>query len=137
MPTPLATLYTEYIAFLVRTDSPITDAAGLLTRLRALAVSAPQRLSQLYADTPTWQELGIDCVIGTWRGVIGADGLEAAQVAWWEHALGKVATSAAWQEELRHQYWLDTWAGADATRELLERERGMLADLLTGLGLRP
>ncbi|MDP1672532.1 MAG: hypothetical protein Q8L65_05365 [Burkholderiales bacterium] len=82
MPTPLATLYTEYIAFLVRTDSPVMDAAGLLTRLRALAVSAPQRLSQLYADTPTWQELGIDCVIGTWRGVIGADGLEAAQVAW-------------------------------------------------------
>ncbi|MDP1672533.1 MAG: hypothetical protein Q8L65_05370 [Burkholderiales bacterium] len=51
--------------------------------------------------------------------------------------LGKVATSAAWQEELRHQYWLDAWAGADATSELLERERGMLADLLTGLGLRP
>ena len=210
--TPLATLYTEYIAFLVRTDSPITDAAGLLTRLRdpatltialatargntnhmalaqlarhggadpraldlhvfdsarhavadlldgkaeaaaitavsaapelaagrlrALAVSAPQRLSQLYADTPTWQELGIDCVIGTWRGVIGAAGLDAAQVAWWEHALGKVAVSAAWQEELRRQYWLDTWAGPAATRELLDRDRVTLGDLLTGLGLRP
>ncbi len=210
--TPLATLYTEYIAFLVRTDSPITDATGLLTRLRdpatltiamatargntnhmalaqlarhggadpralelhvfdsarhavadlldgnaeaaaitavsaapelaagrlrALAVSAPQRLGQLYADTPTWQELGVDCVIGTWRGVIGAAGLDAAQVAWWEHALGRVAASAAWQEELRRQYWLDTWAGPAATRELLDRERGTLGDLLTGLGLCP
>ncbi len=210
--TPLATLYTEYIAFLVRVDSPVMDAAGLLARLRdpgaitiamatargntnhmalaqlarhggadpralelhvfdsarhavadlldgkaeaaaitavsaapelaagrlrALAVSAPQRLGHLYADTPTWQELGIDCVIGTWRGVIGAAGLDTAQVTWWEQALGKVAASTAWQEELRRQYWLDTWAGADATRELLERERGMLGDLLTGLGLRP
>lgn len=210
--TPLATLYTEYIAFLVRADSPLADAAGLLARLRdpaaitiamatargntnhmalaqlarhggadpralelhvfdsarhavadlldgkaeaaaitavsaapelaagrlrALAVSAPQRLGQLYADTPTWQELGVDCVIGTWRGVIGAAGLNAAQVTWWEHALGRVAASAAWQEELRRQYWLDTWAGPAATRELLDRERAMLGELLAGLGLRP
>lgn len=210
--TPLATLYTEYIAFLVRADSPLADAAGLLARLRdpaaitiamatargntnhmalaqlarhggadpralelhvfdsarhavadlldgkaeaaaitavsaapelaagrlrALAVSAPQRLGQLYADTPTWQELGVDCVIGTWRGVIGAAGLNAAQVAWWEHALGRVAASAAWREELRRQYWLDTWAGPAATRELLDRERVTLGDLLAGLGLRP
>ncbi len=210
--TPLATLYTEYIAFLVRADSPLADAAGLLARLRdpaaitiamatargntnhmalaqlarhggadprtlelhvfdsarhavadlldgkaeaaaitavsaapelaagrlrALAVSAPQRLGQLYADTPTWQELGVDCVIGTWRGVIGAAGLDAAQVAWWEHALGRVAASAAWQEELRRQYWLDTWVGPAATRELLDRERAMLGELLAGLGLRP
>jgi putative tricarboxylic transport membrane protein len=32
--TPLATLYTEYIAFLVSADSAIADAAGLLARLR-------------------------------------------------------------------------------------------------------
>ena len=209
--TPLATLYTEYIAFLVRTDSAIADAAGLLARLRdpatltiamatargntnhmalaqltrhagadpralqlhvfdsarhavadlldgkaeaaaitavsaapelaagrlrALAVSAPQRLGDLYAGTPVWKELGVDCVIGTWRGVIGAAGLDAAQIAWWEQALGRVAASTAWQEELRRQYWLDTWAGSAATRELLDRERGMLGGLLAGLGLR-
>lgn len=209
--TPLATLYTEYIAFLVRADSPLADAAALLARLRdpaaitiamatargntnhmalaqlarhgsadprglalhvfdsaryavadllegkaeaaaitavsaapelaagrlrALAVSAPQRLGQLYADTPTWQELGVDCVIGTWRGVIGAAGLGAEQIAWWENALGKAVASAAWRDELRRQYWLDTWAGPAATCDLLERERGMLGDLLAGLALR-
>ena len=32
--TPLATLYTEYIAFLVRADSAISDGAALLARLR-------------------------------------------------------------------------------------------------------
>jgi len=208
--TPLATLYTEYIAFLVRADSDIADAAGLLARLRepaaitvamatargntnhmalaritrhagadpralqlhvfdsarhavadllegnaeaaaitavsaapelaagrlrALAVSAPQRLGELYAGTPAWTELGVDCVIGTWRGVIGTAGLDAAQIGWWEQALGRAAASTAWREELRRQYWVDTWAGPAATRELLERERGTLGDLLSALGL--
>jgi tripartite-type tricarboxylate transporter receptor subunit TctC len=75
-------------------------------------------------------------VIGTWRGVIGATGLDAAQVAWWETALGQVAASMAWREELRRQYWADSWAGSAASRELLGRERGMLARLLADLGLR-
>ncbi len=43
--------------------------------MRALAVSAPQRLAGLYAQTPTWLEQSIDCVIGAWRGVSGARGL--------------------------------------------------------------
>lgn len=208
--TPLATLYTEYIAFLVRADSAIADASGLLARLRnpaaitiamatargntnhmalaqltrhagadpralqlhvfdsarhavadlldgkaeaaaitavsaapelaagrlrALAVSAPQRLADLYAGTPAWKEIGIDCVIGTWRGVIGAAGLDAAQIAWWENVLRRATASAAWREELRRQYWVNTWAGAAASRDLLERERGMLAHLLADLGL--
>lgn len=209
--TPLATLYTEYIAFLVRADSAISDAAALLGRLRrpaditiamatargntnhmalgrlarhagadpqalllhvfdsarhavadllageaevaaitavsaapelaagrlrALAVSAPRRLDGHYAATPAWTELGVDCVIGTWRGVIGAAGLDAEQVAWWEQALDRAAVSAAWQQELRQQYWLDSWAGAAATRELLERERAALGRGLAELGLR-
>jgi len=104
-------------------------------RLRALAVSAPQRLGDLYAGTPAWKELGVDCVIGTWRGVIGAAGLDAAQVAWWETALRGATASAAWQEELRRQYWLDSWAGPAATREMLDRERKMLGTLLAELGL--
>ncbi len=210
--TPLATLYTEYIAFLVRADSAISDGAALLARLRrpaditiamatargntnhmalgrlarhagadaramqlnvfdsarhtvadllageaevaaitavsaapelaagrlrALAVSAPRRLDGLYAATPVWTELGVDCVIGTWRGVIGAAGLDAGQVAWWEQALGRAAASAAWQQELQQQYWLDSWAGPAATREWLERERAALGSSLAELGLRP
>ena len=161
--TPLANLYTEYIAFVVRADSPIRNAADFMQRLaddsagcrialataigninhmalaqvtakaggdiqalqinvfdsalyavadviehraevaaitavsatkaiaagqvRAIAVSAPQRLPRLYADVPTWTELGVDCVIGTWRGVIGAAGITPAQIAFWDHVL--------------------------------------------------
>ena len=39
--------------------------------LRAIAISSPARLSGPYASTPTWDEQGADCVIGSWRGVSG------------------------------------------------------------------
>src|SRR5690606_15169648 len=50
-------------------------------RLRALAVTAPDRLTGLFAAAPTWAELGVDCVIGTWRVVIAPAGITAEQCA--------------------------------------------------------
>lgn len=209
--TPLANLYTEYIAFVVRADSPIKNGAGLLERLgsnagaltialataigntnhmalaqvtrhtggdvtalritafdsalyavaaviegradvgaitavsaakelaagrvRALAVSAPQRLPQLYAEVPTWTEQGVDCVIGTWRGVIGASGITADEIAFWEGALQAATESAEWNAGLADKYWANTWLGGAALRDFLDRERGVMGGLLGQLGL--
>jgi putative tricarboxylic transport membrane protein len=209
--TPLANLYTEYIAFVVRAGSPIKSGAGLLERLgrdagaltialataigntnhmalaqvtrhaggdvtalkinafdsalyavaavieghadvgaitavsaakelaagrlRALAVSAPQRLPQLYAEAPTWTEQGVDCVIGTWRGVIGADGITAEQIAFWEGALKAATASAEWNAELVEKYWANTWLGGAGLRDFLDRERSVMGGLLGQLGL--
>lgn len=208
--TPLANLYTEYIAFLVRADSAIADAATLLARLenpaaitiamatargntnhmalgqlarhagadlralqlhvfdsaryavadvlegkaevaaitavsaapelaagslRAIAVSSPQRLPELYAQTPTWQELGVDCVIGTWRGVIAARGISAAQVDGWHRLLRQATASADWNAELQRQYWINTYADGAALAAMLAQERVLLGDCLRELGL--
>lgn len=211
--TPLANLYTEYIAFVVRADSPIRTAADFMSRLardtagcrialatalgninhmalarvtaqaggdvralqinvfdsalyavadvigrraevgaitavsaakaiaagevRAIAVSAPQRLPRLYADTPTWTELGVDCVIGTWRGVIGAAGLTAAQVAFWNGALRAATATAEWNAELTDKYWASTFLAGSALTDFLDRERDVMAALLRDLGLLP
>jgi len=209
--TPLANLYTEYIAFLVRADSKLRSGADLLAALgtgagaltiamataigntnhmalaqlarhaggdpralalhvfdsaryaaadvmdgkaevaaitavsavpelesgalRALAVSAPQRLPALYAATPTWRELGVDCVIGTWRGVIGAHGLTDAQVKFWNDALQAATSGAEWNAELARQYWVHTWAAAAQMPALMQSERATLTALLRDLGL--
>lgn len=211
--TPLANLYTEYIAFVVRADSPIKSGAGLLERLgrdagaltialataigntnhmalaqvtrhaggdvtalrinafdsalyavaeviegradvgaitavsaakelaagrvRALAVSAPQRLPRLYAEVPTWTEQGVDCVIGTWRGVIGAGGITAEQIAFWDSALKAATASPEWNAELAEKYWANTWLAGAGLRDFLDRERGVMGGLLGQLGLLP
>lgn len=209
--TPLANLYTEYIAFVVRADSPIrnghefmqriaADTAGcriaLATalgntnhmalaqvtrhaggridalhinvfdsalyavddviaqraevgaitavsaapaladgRLRAIAVSSPQRLSGPYAGTPTWKELGVDCVIGTWRGVFGAAGITPAQIQYWRQVLRNATAAPEWTTVLSEQYWGDTWLDGDALNRFLDQERAALGAQLQGLGL--
>lgn len=209
--TPLANLYTEYIAFLVRADSVISDGSALLARLRdpaaltiamatalgntnhmalaqltrhaggdprqlrlhvfdsalhaaadvmagraevaaitavsavkelaagtlrALAVSSPQRLHGLYAQTPTWTGQGIDCVIGTWRGVIGARDLQPAQIEYWDQILRTATASPAWAGELQRHYWINTYTGSAAIGAMMDRERQLLGGLLKELGLR-
>jgi putative tricarboxylic transport membrane protein len=205
--TPLAILYTEYIAFVARSDSSIGSAHDLLNRFatdarsvtvalstalgnpnhialakvirhaggdvmapvvrvfgsaldavadvtagnadvaavtaaspvpelasragRGLAVSAPRRLTGLYASTPTWRELAVDCVIGAWRGITGAPGLAPAQAAFWERTLAAAVATAEWQSELARHYWTGAYLDGQALRDHLKREYGeMRAELL-------
>jgi putative tricarboxylic transport membrane protein len=209
--TPLAILYTEYIAFVARSDSPIGSAGDLLARFgsaagavtvalstalgnpnhialakvvrhaggdvnapvvrvfgsaldavadvvagksdvaavtaaspvpelesragRGLAVSSPQRLAGLYASTPTWHELGVDCVIGAWRGASGARGLAPAQTAFWERTLAAATATAEWQSELARHYWTAAYLDGQALRDHLQREYEEMRVDLRDLGL--
>jgi putative tricarboxylic transport membrane protein len=209
--TPLAILYNEYIAFIVRADSAIRDSGDLLQQLsakpasvtvalstalgnpnhialakvmrhaggditapkirvfdsaldavaavvaantevaaitaasavkelaagtvRALAVSAPGRLSGLYEQTPTWVEQSVDCVIGAWRGVTGARGLTAAQVEFWESVLAAAVASAEWDAELARHYWTGMYLDGTRLREHLRREDAEMRRVLGELGL--
>jgi putative tricarboxylic transport membrane protein len=114
-----------------------TSAVPELTSgvLRAIAVSAPARMSGPFAQVPTWGELGIDCVVGTWRGVIGTSRMTAPQIAFWEHALLTAVRGDAWRAELARHHWVDTYLGAAATRDFLDRELGTMKSALDALGL--
>jgi putative tricarboxylic transport membrane protein len=103
--------------------------------LRAIAVSAPERMSGPFADVPTWGENGIDCVVGTWRGVIGTSGMTAPQIAFWENALLTAVRGEPWRAELARHHWEDTYLRAAATRDFLNREFGAMKSALAALGL--
>lgn len=209
--TLLANLYTEYLAFIVRADSPIRDAAAFLQRLKAypatfeiafataigstnhialghvmkhlghdpralklhvfdsalyavadvvegkaqagvisavspvkavkegkarvLAVTAPARMGGVFADVPTWKELGVPCVAGQWRGIMGGAGMSAAQIAFWEQAFAATTARAEWNAELEANYWTNTFMGAAKAREFLDGERESLGRMLRELGL--
>lgn len=209
--TPLAIFFTEYIAFVARSDSPLKSAADLLQRagthaapmtvalatargnanhialakvirhaggdvkaptirvfdsaldavadvaagnadlgaisavsavkalaagsLRALAVSAPQRLSGVYGQVPTWIEQSVDCVVGAWRGVGGAHGLTAAQVEFWERTFAAIAASREWRAELERHDWTHMYVDGARLGDYLERERTEMGALLKDLGL--
>jgi len=114
-----------------------TSAASELAAgsLRAIAVSAPAPMAAPFAGARCWLELGIDCVIGTWRGVIAAGGLAPAQVAFWEQALVTATQTPEWRAQLARHHWVDTYMDAAQTRAFLDREQDVMADVLGALGL--
>jgi putative tricarboxylic transport membrane protein len=120
------------LAVVTATSAVPELAAGVV---RALAVSAPARMTGPFAEAPTWGELGIDCVVGTWRGVIGTSGMTAPQIAFWEGALLNAVRGDAWRAELARHHWVDTYLGAAATRDFLDRELGTMKGALNALGL--
>jgi putative tricarboxylic transport membrane protein len=208
--TPLAVLYTEYIVFVVRHDSPMRSGADVLRRLtnpasltvalataigninhialalctrhaggdvkalrlnvfdsalyavadviegraelgaitavsavkalaagklRALALSSPERMPEAFASVPTWREQGVESVIGTWRGVTAPPGLTADEVAYWDDALRSAAQTDEWNEELTRHYWANTYRDSTATRHFLAAEQQVMRNALTELGL--
>jgi len=104
-------------------------------RVRVLAITAPSRLSGAFADTPTWSELGADCVIGAWRGVSGPVGLTPAQVAYWERIVTDAAAQPAWQEELTRLNWSPMLITGPALQSYLDNERADFVTVLSELGL--
>lgn len=210
--TPLAILYTEYIAFVVRSDSTLKSSADLLGRfakdaasvtvalsislgnpnhialakvirhaggdakapkirvfdsaldavadtlagnaevaavtaasaakelaageMRALAVSAPERLGGAFAGAPTWREQSVDCVIGSWRGVTGAREITAEQILFWTKLLEGATAAPEWKGELARHHWSPMPLYDGPLWDHLERERAEMKAILEELGLR-
>lgn len=117
----------------------VTAASVLKERaaggVRVLAVSAPARLAGALADVSTWRELGIDCVIGAWRGVSGPAGLTDAQVRFWESAINAATVQPVWREELARLAWSPMVLTGSALSTYLARERADFVATLGELGL--
>jgi putative tricarboxylic transport membrane protein len=103
---------------------------------RALAVSSPTRLAGWYAQTPTWLELGAPCTLGAWRGVHGARGLNADQIAWWESTLTQATRAASWPAELARHDWTPMLVTGAALREHLLHEQTQMRAVLIELGFK-
>jgi putative tricarboxylic transport membrane protein len=103
--------------------------------LRTLAISAPNRLDRLFAETPTLQERRIDCDIGMWRGLIAPAGVPAEAVAFWERTLALATGSPPWQAELSKKYWANTYCIGPKLRKFLDQEREVTSKALLELGL--
>lgn len=122
-------------------DIAVVTAASALKELgsgamRALALSAPQRAAGPYAGAPTWKELGVDCVIGSWRGITGARGITDPQRAYWEAVLRAAVSTGEWAAELERYCWTPLYLDGTRLRERLAQERAELGGMLLELGLR-
>jgi putative tricarboxylic transport membrane protein len=104
-------------------------------KMRALAVTSPQRLTGDFASVPTLRELGMDVVQTGWTIVMGPKGLTPGQVRYWEDMIAKAAQTAEWKAYLAENYWTYTFQRSGETARYLGTEYETARRALVDLGM--
>ena len=102
-------------------------------KLRAVALSAPERLPDV--ATPTLKEQGVNLEFINWRGVFAKPGLKAAEKKQLEDMIQAVVASDEWKETLRQRGWLDLYQPAGEFAAYLKSEQVRVKETLEDIGL--
>jgi putative tricarboxylic transport membrane protein len=101
--------------------------------LRALAISAPERLAGI--DIPTLKEQGVDVELANWRAIVAAPGLDEAQTKALLAVVDGAVKSDAWKKTLADKSWTDLYLPGDEFAALLKAENARVTEVLKGIGL--
>lgn len=104
-------------------------------KARIISVGAPQRLGGDLAQVLTLREQGYDVSLSNWRAIIGPKGLSAAQTAYWEEVLSKVAASAEWKATIEQQFWDSNFLRGREFGKYMEQEYAQTKVIMNELGL--
>ncbi len=86
-------------------------------KLRIVGMSAPQRMTGLLAEIPTWKEQGANAVFDSWRGVVGAQGMNDEHRAYWEKAFSELSRTEEWKKDIEKNFRVNNFLGGkDADR---------------------
>lgn len=103
--------------------------------VRLIAIAAPQRLTGIFANTPTWKEQGANAIVSNWRGLIGPPNLTPAQKTFWDNALKQMTQTEAWKKELADNNWDDELKTSADARKYMDADYSELKAFLTELEL--
>jgi len=104
-------------------------------KVRVIGVSAAERLPGMLANVPTWREQGANAVFSSWLGVVGAKGLSASQVAYWENAFAVLSRTEEWTKDAAKNYQIGNYMNSRDVRRYWDTQYGELKEILTDLGL--
>lgn len=102
-------------------------------RLRAIAISSPQRLPGI--DVPTLKEQGLDVSLTNWRSVVAAPGITDAQKMTLAGAIDRMVKSKEWQDVLKQKQWDNAYLAGDQFATYLKTEVTNVTAILNKLGL--
>ena len=104
-------------------------------KLRAIGITSPQRLRGNLARQQTWREQGVDAVVVNWRGIIGAKGLGAPQIAFWDDVLYKLTKTEEWDRDLERNLWENAYTSSGGASAYLKTQYEELKRIMLELGL--
>ncbi|WP_203070684.1 Bug family tripartite tricarboxylate transporter substrate binding protein [Falsiroseomonas ponticola] len=101
-------------------------------RMRALATTGETRSLE---GVPTLKESGIDIVIGNWRGVFGAPGINATQRQALSDYIGALVATPQWKEIVARQGWDEAYLSGAEFERFLARDQADTEQVLRDIGL--
>ena len=102
-------------------------------KMKALAVTSDKRLQGV--AVPTLKEQGINVVIGNWRGVYGASGINADQRKSLIDAVVKATKAKAWAESLEKNGWTPALLTGDEFAKFVDDEFASLRAVMAKSGM--
>jgi putative tricarboxylic transport membrane protein len=100
-------------------------------RLRAIALSAPERVPGL--DVPTLSEQGLDVVLANWRAVLAPPGLRESEREALAGLVDTMAQRPSWQATLDRLGWTNAFLTGAELEEFLDDERLRVANIVSQL----
>jgi putative tricarboxylic transport membrane protein len=102
-------------------------------KMRPVAVTSETRLAGV--DAPTLKEIGLDVVIGNWRGVYGAPGITADQRKALTDGVLKALQTPAWKEALKKNEWTPAVLSGPAFDKFVDDEFASLRAIMAKSGM--
>ena len=104
-------------------------------KIRILGLGSPKRLGGLLATVPTFREQGYDVVFDLPRSVMGAKGLSADQIRYWDGVFGRMVKTDAWRQAVEKNQWESDYMNSADFGKNLKAQYEVLKDVLTELGM--
>ena len=123
--------HVDVVATPMSTYLPVLDTG----KIRIVAIAAPQRVGGKFANVPTWKEQGYNAVMPSFRMFIGAKGLDARQLRYWDGVFAKLAASDEWKKELAANEWQSSYMNSADSLKYLDSQAQSYRNILTELGL--
>ncbi|WP_214323389.1 Bug family tripartite tricarboxylate transporter substrate binding protein [Nonomuraea sediminis] len=102
-------------------------------KLRALAVSAPQRIADL--DAPTIKEGGLDVELANWRGFVAPGGIKDADEKALTDLVTKMHDSQPWKDAVAKNGWIDSFQTGQQFTDFLGAEQTRVKGIIAEMGL--
>jgi putative tricarboxylic transport membrane protein len=104
--------------------------------LRVLGISGRERRGGAASHVPTLREQGIATDgVAAWRGLHGAKGLTAAQIGFWEEALGRAFEGAEWKAFLEENDLAPQYLRSREFARYLETEYAITKAVMADVGM--
>lgn len=95
-----------------------------------LALSSAKRLGGVFADVPTWVELGRRGEFENWRGMIGAKELSPAQTAYWGNVFKQISENEEFVETAKKSQLEIRYRSPAEMRKFLDEQHTELGKVM-------